>query len=63
VNRPVVSYGRYRGVWGEFSTVVLPGGLVETCFFPDRGESEVIAHSGCGPVESVHRVHVREFSG
>lgn len=41
-----------RGDGGEYSTVLLPDGIVETMFFGDDGSSRTVARS-----KSVERAH------
>lgn len=60
----MITTGKYKGLPGEWSTVVLPDGTIETCFFPDDDSSSTVV-SRTQPVSlaHVHRENVREFNG
>ncbi|ROR94024.1 hypothetical protein EDD28_2448 [Salana multivorans] len=52
---PIVT--RVQG--GEYSTVVLSDGSVETCFFHDDGSSRVVARDFPERVQDIASRHVR----
>lgn len=48
---------------GEYSTVELPSGIVETIFFADDGSSKVIGRTFRKSVMEIAGEHIREFEG
>jgi len=46
---------------GELSTVMLPDGAIETCFFGDDGRSEVIARYYPQSVRAIADVHYHDY--
>lgn len=62
--KPLITRGTYRGKRGEFSTVMLPDGLVETCFFPGDGSvSTVVFRQVPRSLRSYHDEAVAVFDG
>jgi hypothetical protein len=57
--KPIITRAGYKGERGEFSTVVLPDGVVETCFFADNGKATVVSRSAS--LKAVHDRNVAEF--
>jgi hypothetical protein len=55
--QPIITRAIYKGEWGKFSTMVMPDGVVETCFFADSGDSTVVSRS-----ESVRAAHYRNVA-
>lgn len=43
---------------GEYSTVTLPNGVIETCWFGDDGSSEVIGRSYPQTLASAAQEHI-----
>jgi hypothetical protein len=46
---------------GEYSTVTLPNGVIETCWFGDDGESRVIGRTYPRTLANAAESHIREW--
>ncbi len=54
MNKPIIT----RREGGEYSTVLLPGNIVETIWFDDDGSSRVVSRTVLRSVESIAWEHI-----
>lgn len=59
MNKPII----HRGIGGEYSTVVLPNGIVETIWFGDDGSQQFVGRTSLPTAELIAQSHISVFEG